>query len=98
MDWLVRASLPAFVRCGVRFWNTRARTGAGVDVVFATAVADRLFFHCDSLANRNHSDRELHFLELLGPSAGFPAVGRSLPDPVRAGTLARACAKRYRCG
>src|SRR5580704_14962373 len=98
MDRLVRAALPPLVPCGDRIWNAGVGTGTGVDAVFAAAVADRLFFHCDSLANRNHFDGELHFLELLGPSAGIPAVGRSLFAPVRARTMAGAYAKRCRCG
>ena len=64
LDRLVHAAFPALVSCGDVIFHTGARTRPGVGDVSAAAHPNRMLLHRDGLANRHHSLRKLHVLEL----------------------------------
>src|SRR6266851_4240607 len=71
VDRLVHAASAALVPCGDRVCNTGDRAGARVDDVSAAPHSNPLLFHCDTLADRDHSLGELYVSELPRPRAGI---------------------------
>src|SRR6266404_4318156 len=82
LDWLVHAALPALVPRGDVVFHTGARTRTGVGDVSAAAHSNRMLLHRDGLANRHHSLRKLHVLELPRARARDFAARRPLCAPL----------------
>src|SRR5882672_1151569 len=78
MDWLAPAALAALVPCLDGLCHTGFGVGLGLDAVSITALAHRVFLHCDAMANWRNSYGQLHLSELPRSSAWCVAAGRSL--------------------
>src|ERR1700741_177121 len=88
LGWLVRPAFSALVSRGHSIRHAGSRACAGGDAIFAAALANRLLFHCDAVANRRDPHGELYVSELSGPYSRILPARRSLSHSVCAPALA----------
>src|SRR5579859_2269592 len=97
LDWLVCTAFAALVSRSERICHVGHGTWASLDVIPSQAIADRLFFYRDPVADPGHPDCELHVLELSGSLARGILARRSLHYAHPTCALEHATAEAVRC-